>query len=302
MTLSTVPHTEHSGLIVSPRTPQALFELAPGLLKSMLASHGYLVLRGFEHSIDGFSRLVRQCSGRISLDPARTFDGNTAQKVDAGLDAVGLHCENGNSPFWPDLCWFYCQTAPALGSQTTLCDGKAVYRHLTAEQRAAFTEREIMYARRVEADKWKTYAFHALAQGTDAPASIEAVTLQDLISLTPQDAGSLIELNEDGSITYRFRTPAIRNSRLVQEAQPAFANSLFGPSNHYEAPRITFADGEPIDPQLLHALDGLCEQLTVDVGWQRGDVVLIDNTRVMHGRRAIDDPARTIFNALSYLD
>ena len=31
-----------------------------------------------------------------------------------------------------------------------------------------------------------------------------------------------------------------------------------------------------------------------------GDIVLIDNTRVMHGRRAITDPERTILNAQSY--
>ncbi|MFB3302209.1 TauD/TfdA family dioxygenase [Pseudomonas sp. AMR01] len=302
MKLSTLPHTVYGGLIVTPLAPQALVDLAPEVLKGLLITHGYLVLRGFEHSIDGFSRLVRQNSSRISLDPARTFDGNTAQKVDAGLDAVGLHCENGNSPFWPDLCWFYCQTAPARGSQTTVCDGQVVYRHLSAEQRAAFSGRDIQYARRVEATKWKTYAFHALAQGDAAPACVEAVTLQDLLSLSAQDESSQIELNEDGSITYRFRTPAVRTSRLADDAHLAFANSLFGPSNHYEAPRITFADGEPIDPHLLQALDALCQRFTVDVGWQCGDVVLIDNTRVMHGRRAIDDPARTIFNALSYVD
>ena len=300
MTLTTSPHTAHAGLIVTPEGPQALTTLQPEVLKQWLITHGYLVLRGFEHSIDGFSRLVRQSSSRISLDPARSFDGDTAQKVDAGLGAVGLHCENGNSPFWPDLCWFYCQVPPTRGSQTTLCDGNAVYRHLNPEHRAAFSERDIQYARRVEAIKWKTYAFHALAQGNTAPASVESVTLQDLMSLTAGDTGAQIELNDDGSITYRFRTPAIRNSRLAREAGLSFANSIFGPSNHYEAPRITYADGEPIDPQLLQAVDAVCERFTVDVGWQHGDVVLIDNTRVMHGRRAIDDPARTIFNALSY--
>ncbi|MBV4452763.1 MULTISPECIES: TauD/TfdA family dioxygenase [Pseudomonas] len=300
MKLLTSPHTAHAGLIVVPERPQALHALEPGMLKQWLITHGYLVLRGFDHSIDAFSRLVRQSSSRISLDPARSFDGDTAQKVDAGLGAVGLHCENGNSPFWPDLCWFYCQVPPARGSQTTLCDGKAVYGHLAPEHRAAFSERDILYARRVEAIKWKTYAFHALAHSEGAPACIESVVLQDLVSLTAGTPGAQIELNADDSITYRFRTPAVRNSRLSDEIGPSFANSIFGPSNHYEAPRITFADGEPIDPQLLLAVEAVCERFTVDVGWQHGDVVLIDNTRVMHGRRAIDDPARTIFNALSY--
>jgi len=33
---------------------------------------------------------------------------------------------------------------------------------------------------------------------------------------------------------------------------------------------------------------------------QKGDLVVIDNTRVMHGRRRLDDPSRRIFGAQSY--
>ncbi|CAM3660609.1 hypothetical protein GCM10009799_47040 [Nocardiopsis rhodophaea] len=34
--------------------------------------------------------------------------------------------------------------------------------------------------------------------------------------------------------------------------------------------------------------------------WEDGDIVLVDNSRVMHGRRAITDPDRTILNSQSY--
>jgi hypothetical protein len=81
----------------------------------------------------------------------------------------------------------------------------------------------------------------------------------------------------------------------------AWANSIFGPSYNYETPRITFGDGREIPADLLDEMRGLTDELTRDIEWKNGDVVMIDNTRVMHGRRAITDPDRTIFNALSYL-
>ena len=39
-------------------------------------------------------------------------------------------------------------------------------------------------------------------------------------------------------------------------------------------------------------------ELTVDIRWQDGDLVMIDNRRVMHGRRAIEDRRRSLFIGL----
>ncbi|MGB8667478.1 MAG: TauD/TfdA family dioxygenase [Serratia inhibens] len=301
MNILETAHTGNTGLIITSLNEDDITGMAPEYLLAKLKEHGYVVLRGFQHGITGFSRLVRQTSSRISLDPARSFDGDTAQKVDAGYDKVGLHCENGNSPFWPDLCWFYCLKAPERGSQTTVCDGKLVYQHLSARAQAAFSAQDIMYSRRVDEQKWKTYAYHALASQANAPASIEDTTFAHLLSLTEGTAGACITLNDDGAIRYQFRTPAIRASRINPLEANNFANSIFGPSNNYEKPVITFADGEIIPTDLLEEADAVCDRFTYDIGWQHGDVVLIDNTRVMHGRRRIEDKSRTIFNALSYV-
>jgi alpha-ketoglutarate-dependent taurine dioxygenase len=289
-----------SGAVLTSLNEDDASRLTPTYLLDQLAEHGYLVLRGFQRGIGHFSQLVRSTSSTISLDPARRFDGDTAQKVDAGYDAVGLHCENGNSPFWPDLCWFYCETAPRQGSQTTVCDGKLVYEHMSAAQREAFGAQDIMYTRRVDAVRWKTYVFHALASRGRTLARVEDASLDDLLALIEQPGSAQVVPNDDGSIHYRFHTPAIRASRINPRESRNFANSLFGPSNHYEKPVITFADGCAIPVPLLEQTEALCERFTTEIGWQTGDIVLIDNTRVMHGRRAIEDRSRSIFNALSY--
>jgi len=303
--VQTAAHTSQAGLVVQAEAGDSLASIDKAQLAQWLGRHGYIVLRGFPCDVQGFSDLVRAHSSRISLDPARQFhdkDGKVlAQKVDAGMDAIGLHCENGNSPLWPDLCWFFCTQAPAVGSQTTVCDGAAVYRDLSPGMRAALAQ-DIVYTRSVGVDLWKNYVRHASDDGQDAADTRTCFQrLVGLVDASGSGAGNTqVELNEDDSVTYSFRTPPILDRSPFSPGQPAFANSIFGPSFNYERPRITFADGTPLSDAMRAALDEVCQRHTVDVGWQDNDIVVIDNARVMHGRRRIEDTRRTIYNALSY--
>ncbi len=299
--LYVTPHTKCSGAIVTTSERIEITAIGRDFLLDLLIQYGYLVLSGFDTDIDAFSSLVRQTSGRISLDPARSFNGNTAQKVDAGTGPVGLHCENGNSPFWPELCWFYCDREPRVGSQTTVCDGYLVYDDLSPKVRVDFSKQDIVYSRNVSQKMWKEYVLHALAEQKNGPKQLEQVTIAHLQGLMTSGKGSNVTLNEDNSVFYRFSTQAIRRSVISGDTRLAFANSIFGPSYNYETPVITFADGTPIHTNMLSEVDAVCDRHTYEVGWHTGDVVLIDNTRVMHGRRHIEDTNRVIYTALSYL-
>nr|WP_237695056.1 AMP-binding protein [Streptomyces sp. SID5468] len=275
---------------------RTLGDLDPADTIALLAEAGFLVLRGFAPSLEDFSLFVKAHSARVTLDPARSFHGgDVAQKVDAGTAAVGLHLENGNSPFVPDLTWFLCERAAATGSQTTVCDGYRVWDAATDADRAAFAQ-DIVYGRGVEEDKWKRFVFHQL--GGEKP--LDAITLDDFRALAGDDPGTTITPRPDGSVHYAHRTPAARTTLFGDRL--SWANSVFGPSYNYEQPVITFADGTPLPEPLLARMKRLTDDLTEDIDWHDGDVALIDNTRVMHGRRAIEDPARTVYNAQSYLD
>ncbi len=297
VTLTETRHGRGGGLLIeSPGA--ALRALERDFLMSRLAHAGYLLLRGFRTDVDGFSALVRRMSARVTLDPARGFGGKdtVAQKVDAGFDAVGLHCENANSPFVPQLCWFHCEKAASAGSQTTVCDGYGVWDMLGATTRQAFLERDIVYSRRVEAVKWRTFAFHRL----DGKKRIDEITLRDVIGDDPDLSRTRVTLEDDGAIRYAHRVAAAHPTLFGQRL--AFANSILGPSFNYEKPTITFDDGEAIPPSIVAEIEWASAACTENIGWRDGDVLLIDNTRVMHGRRAIVDPLRTIYNALSDLN
>lgn len=274
----------------------SLESLEKDALLATLAEAGFLLLRGFAADLASFSALVQRVSVRVTLDPARQFQGGkVAQKVDAGYDAIGLHCENGNNPFLPHLCWFFCEKAAQAGSQTTVCDGFPVWEALSPSTREYFLAQPIQYSRNVEAVKWKLFVFHSL-QGRKP---LEQIEFSDLAAIYEGHSGASAELKPDGSIHYVYKVPAAHPTQFSERI--AFANSMLGPSYNYEKPRITRADGSPIPEPILAEIAQTTERLTENIEWRSGDVVLIDNTRVMHGRRAIQDPQRTIFNALSFL-
>lgn len=266
-------------------------------LLSELAETGVLLFRHGAETVDEFCDFVKRHSSRLSLDPARAMEGGAAQLVDAGTDAVGLHCENGNSPFWPDLTWFYCKEAPRKGSQTTVCDGAVVLEQLSPRTRDFFLQNEIRYSRNVQADKWKRLAMH-YTSGISHPDEVSFEHLQRIIG---DDPNTQITYNPaDESIGYDFTVSAILVSAISR--QPAFANSILGPSYNYEKPRITVAaSGLPIPASMMDEIIRVSDAATIPVNWDDNDFVMIDNRRVMHGRRAIIDTRRKIFNALSYL-
>ncbi|MCT9084134.1 TauD/TfdA family dioxygenase [Streptomyces fulvoviolaceus] len=269
----------------------ALFEAG---LDGLLADAGHLLLRGFQPTVEDFNDLVQQYSSRTTLDPARVFHGSAAQKVDSGHDPIGLHLENGGTPYAPELLWFHCVKAARSGSETTVCDGYRVWDALSDRAKEAFAAQPVRYARTVPAELWRRLAAFMAGDGRGP----DEVTVADLYEQA--NPGSKVEFREnaDGSLHYDFQVYAAHPTKW--STRTAWANSLLGPSFNYETPDIRFADGSSIPDDLVAEYTSVTEAVTEDIPWQDGDIVLIDNSRVMHGRRAITDPDRAILNSQSY--
>ena len=56
-----------------------------------------------------------------------------------------LHSEASYSPSWPEIVWFYCYKAPKESGQTTICDGRSVYKKLKAKTKNFFLSNQIIY-------------------------------------------------------------------------------------------------------------------------------------------------------------
>ncbi|MET7903014.1 TauD/TfdA family dioxygenase [Streptomyces sp. NPDC005355] len=283
------------GMLITPTGGEADFaELYQAGLDGLLADAGHLLIRGFNPSVEEFNELVQRYSSRTTLDPARTFHGDAAQKVDSGHDPIGLHLENGATPFAPDLLWFHCVKAAKSGSETTVCDGFRVWDALSERAKQVFAAQPVTYSRNVPKEMWQRLAAH-LAGGSHHPSQMQ---VSSLYALANEGADATFTEEADGSLTYTYTMYAAHPTRW--STRTAWANSLLGPSFNYEAPEIRFTDGSAIPDDVIAEYSQVTEAVTEEVAWEDGDIVLIDNSRVMHGRRAITDPDRTILNAQSY--
>jgi len=57
-----------------------------------------------------------------------------------------------------------------------------------------------------------------------------------------------------------------------------------------------YGDGSPLEPTVLDEIRRVFELATVKLPWQEGDVLLVDNTRVAHGRSPFSGPRKVVLS------
>lgn len=54
------------------------------------------------------------------------------------------------------------------------------------------------------------------------------------------------------------------------------------------------ATGERLDAADVEAVAAIMQELAVNIPWQKGDLMLLDNRRAMHARRPFTPPRRVL--------
>lgn len=260
--------------------------VAPAAIEAAYRNYGALLLRGFMpetcDDLDAFRRFARshcptavinETPGRAVLDAVHAIQG-----VDGGTAPFALHPELAREPWKPDAALFGCLTPPGTGGETTLCDGVALAAALPDAVRQGLIGRRLVYIMGV----WP--ALLRFWCGTETPDDA-------LLAAPPRPCPYRFWRMSDGRIAREFSRPALHTPMFC--AQPAFGNFLlFARFNNGRGNFPLLDDLTPMPEDWLQAIRTAGEALTAEVQWQAGDVLMLDNTRFMHGRRAITDAAQ----------
>ncbi|PYC19670.1 TauD/TfdA family dioxygenase [Pseudomonas mosselii] len=259
-----------------------LFKLDRHDIESTFKSAGLLLFRGFETSPQLFESFASQFSSQVIISPGEAKSGIT---VGSGMQLIArdgaaqdLHQENGAIASRPELLWFYCATPAASQGETTYADGVAIWQALAAETREHFLSQQVRYSDCLPRQAWLT------AEGfLDARMHVGSLRLK----------GSSVRFDEDDTLIREYVSPAVAYPKWCPQA--AFVNSLRGPYDH----TVTFEDGTAIPQALIDEIDQVHQALMQEIHWQAGDILLIDNTRYVHGRRAFQCMERTHYTFMS---
>jgi len=277
-------------------------------LEESLLVHGALLFRGFGiRSQPLLERAVEALGG----EALRYVDGNSPrEKLGGGVYTsteypaeffISLHNELSYSPRWPGRLFFCCVTAPREGGETPLADSRAILRRLPAEVRDAFVSKGIRYIRTIHGGHGFGRSWQQTFE-TEDRAEVEAFC---------RETGSEFRWNGDGSLTVIQTRPATATHPITGEELWFNQADQFHPSTHPPAihdsivalyqgreelmpQNATFGDGTPIDTAMLDEVRRTVAAEMRLFRWQEGDLLMIDNMLVCHGRRPFKGPRKIL--------
>ena len=201
--------------------------------------------------------------------------------VDLGSNLVGYHREMGYSPARPDLLWFHCLAPAVQGGETLLCDGVGMLQKMESSLVARFRDKRIKYVfRGADAALWSLF----VGEPVDRDQALRRLERVPGVHAAP---------GSNGALDLEYVTSAIQPTRYA--GVEAFVNSII----IFGSEVVTFEDGEPIDRDLRMEIAALASDCSADIRWRAGDVLLVDNSRLMHGRAPFKAGARRIHVRMS---
>ncbi|MGK7875894.1 MAG: TauD/TfdA family dioxygenase [Xenococcaceae cyanobacterium] len=291
MNITKTPISENFGLTFLGSKDADIFALSRDQVIDCFKSSGCLLFRGFELDAEKFKNFTNLFSTsymsylggailREAINGDKTVLAVTGSKH---RFAVPLHGEMYYMKHRPTLIWFYCDTPALSQGETTLCDGSQFYEEMSQTSQELFNTKRLKYIRSYPNGLWQKI-YH-----TDDINIVENVCKKNMIT---------IKVNpEDMSIRTESIRPAIFQSKyggkkkfFINNILPLLAG-IMGETKSF----IRFEDDSEIPVHIQHELKAIAEKLTISISWQQGDILMIDNTRILHGRKAYFDNQRNIY-------
>jgi alpha-ketoglutarate-dependent taurine dioxygenase len=203
----------------------------------------------------------------------RHYLGDGTMTVQYHHEAIPLHGEMAYLPRVnqqlapPEILWFYCARPPREGGDTLVCDGESVVSELSIPTHRLLLEKRLKYRLVTSADVWRAVAgVREVHQAEQILAHVGGVVSWSF--------------DADDTLRWEYATHAIRPTRFSR--RPAFVNSII-------CIRPTFEDDSHIPDRVIEEIKEVTKELTVPFSWRGGELLMLDNSRFLHGRTSNDE-------------
>jgi alpha-ketoglutarate-dependent taurine dioxygenase len=292
------PMTEGFGTIVRRSRGETVADLDRDTIIDLFKQRGVVLFKDYDADLDAFNAFAARFStdfmtykgGGYIRSKAKDGADQTLLSVsyDYGREkqdtfGLPLHGEMYYVENRPVMLWFYCVRPADADGETTVCDGSRVYRELSPATRGLFESKRLKYIRHYLDGEWqKIYQ-------TDDIDETERFCKWNGLRVKVDRAAR--------AISTEYLHPAIITSRwgnhtvYINNILPVIWQEQMGRQTSI----VRFEDGSKIPSEVVDEVVSVQQRLMFPIAWERKNFVMIDNTRVQHGRRAFTDTDREIY-------
>ena len=295
-------------------------------VNTLLRASGGVLLRGFGfREPEEFRLFVRSVAGLTPGSAPLSYIGGHSPRSRVTEDVytstsmpqffrIPLHSEMSYLKDFPTQISFFCREAALSGGETPLADTRTILARLPQAVREKFERLGVRYARRLApyratrarlAQRWPMLGLQSWPQ-------VLGVQTREEAELACRSRFSSHSWLPDHSVIVRSELPAVRshpvtgdrvwfNQAYFSQLHPRISGRWLTPAlkAYYRLSRTpftnsTFGDGSPIsDSELESVLDAIDES-EFAFPWEQGDVLLLDNLLMAHGRNPFRGPREVL--------
>jgi alpha-ketoglutarate-dependent taurine dioxygenase len=303
------PDGQHIPLIIQPAVANVnLLEWASKnqeVIKVMLLKHKALLFRDFNiHSatqLDQFIKITAK-GEPISYGDRSSPRHEVSNKIYTSTDypaeqSIFLHNESTYCLTWPQKIYFCCLKVAEQGGETPIADSQRIFECLSPQTRKQFIEKQVLYVRNYNDGFGLTW--QDVFQTTDKAVveeycrinAIECEWKHSNRLRTRQIRPAIIKHPITGATSW-FNHAAFFH---ITTLELSISKALLAEFSEEDLPHNTYyGDGSAIEPEVLAEIRAAYAQETVIFPWESGDILLLDNILVAHGRNRFQGNRKVI--------
>ena len=266
---------EGGGLIIFRSDEENISDFDYNEIVNLFEKYGVILFRGFDLKPDRlkfFTDLYTQKYINEAMRRKQRFGYKSINDVDVGYDSHFLHSESSYSPIWPEIIWFFCNIPPVKGGSTILCDGLKLWDQFSIKAKEIFLSEPFKFELKIP-----------------VKVNIKGKGIQKWVKSLPGTKGYI---DWDKGLFHltvlRYMVNPSRIGNLM-----CFSNHLLAKEKFKNDPQIInyemkTVSGKTIPKDIENEIQDRAKSLTYDHIWEKNDLLMIDNKRFMHGRRAFE--------------
>jgi alpha-ketoglutarate-dependent taurine dioxygenase len=209
---------------------------------------------------------------------------------------IPLHNENSYTNVWPRKLWFCSAVVAQEGGCTPLADSRRVLQRIEPAIRQVFEAKNVMYVRNYIAGidlGWQTVFQTSSkeevnefcqAHGIEVEWQGEQLRTWQVCQAvaTHAETGESVWFNQAHLFHVSSLSAAISDALLTQFGERGLPRHAY------------FGDGSPIPAEALDHIRAAYAAEEVRFHWRKGDVLILDNKLVAHGRDRFSGPRKVL--------